>query len=42
MKVEMEIEIEALTGLHKINGNLETKVKHLEAELDSARLKVHI
>jgi hypothetical protein len=40
MKVEMEIEIEALTGLQQINGNLETKVKTLEAELNSTRLKV--
>lgn len=40
MKVEMEIEIEALTGLHQIKGNLETKVKNLEAELSSTKLKV--
>lgn len=36
----MEIEIEALTGLHQIKGNLETKVKNLEAELSSTKLKV--
>lgn len=42
MKVEMEIEIEALTGLQQINGNLECKVKALETELNSARLKVRI
>ncbi|KAK7601104.1 hypothetical protein V9T40_008545 [Parthenolecanium corni] len=39
MKVEMEIEIEALTGLHQIKGNLETKVKNLEAELSLTKLK---
>lgn len=41
MKVEMEIEIEALTGLHQIKGNLETKVKNLEAELSLTKLKVN-
>lgn len=40
MKLEMEIEIEALTGLHQIKGNLESKVKILETELSSTRLKV--
>ncbi|XKL66077.1 hypothetical protein PGB90_009497 [Kerria lacca] len=39
MKIDMEIEIEALTGLHQIKGNLEAKVKSLEAELSSTRLK---
>lgn len=42
MKIEMEIEIEALTGLQQINGNLETRVKTLEAELNTARQKVRI
>lgn len=41
MKIDMEIEIEALTGLHQIKGNLEAKVKSLEAELSSTRLKVN-
>ncbi len=36
----MEIEIEALTGLQQIGGNLESKVKSLEAELSSTRSKV--
>lgn len=42
MKVEMEIEIEALNGLHKINGNLEAKVRNLETEISSTKHKVRI
>lgn len=36
----MEIEIEALNGLHQIKGSLETRIKNLEAELTDAKSKV--
>ena len=42
MKVEMEIEIEALTGLQQIKGNLEMRVRTLEVELNTAKQKVRM
>lgn len=39
MKVEMEIEIEALNGLYQINGNLESTIKTQEKEIERLQIK---
>lgn len=41
MKVEMEIEIEALNGLYQINGNLESTIKTQEKEIERLQIKVY-